>query len=157
MNIYSVFCFHLGCGLGLYLLHAIQMLLRRQNYEYFWSLSALAAMVVSTSFLFSVSSVVWRRDRVLVEDSLLYPKVGWVKIWRSHLSRSSQHCYEMERIQSQPFDGQQSSKTVFFNSKLKRLGHQPVCWPLILCAIKLEAQFLAKWRWRTMPCAVLGN
>lgn len=36
------------------------------------------------------------------------------------LSQSSQCCYEMERIQSQPFNGQQS-----------RLGCQPVYWPPI--------------------------
>lgn len=69
MNNCSVFSFHLGCGLGLYSLHTIQMLLRRQNYEYSCWLSALFATVVSTSFLFSISSVAWGRDQVLISWS----------------------------------------------------------------------------------------
>lgn len=89
MNNCSVFCFHLGCGLGLYLLHTIQMLLRKQNYEYSCCLSTLFATVASTSFLFSILSMVWGRDQVLVEDGSLYPEVGWVKNWRSLLSKEN--------------------------------------------------------------------
>lgn len=167
MKNYSVFCFHLGCGLGLYLLRTIQMLLGRQNYEYSCWLSTWFATVVSTSLLFSISSMVWGTDQVLAEDSLLCPEVGWVKIWRSLLSKEnflltcpSPHNVPMRWRGYNPnfaFDGQQSSKTVFFNSKFKRLGYQPVHWPLILRAVKLEAQSLAKWQLHTMPWPVLGN
>lgn len=73
MNNHSVFCFHLRCGLGLYLLHTIQMLLRRQNYGYSFWLSTL--FVESTCFLFSILSMVRGRAQVLAEDSLLYPEV----------------------------------------------------------------------------------
>lgn len=81
----ALFFFHLGCALGLYLLHAIQMLFRRQDWEYScWEfgniLSVLFAVVVSTSFLFSVPSVVWGRYQVLVEGSLLDAEEQ-IKIW----------------------------------------------------------------------------
>lgn len=71
--------FHLGCALGLYLLHAIQMLFRREDLEYScWEfgniLSMLFTAVLSSSFL------VWGWYQVLVEDSLLNAEEQ-IKIW----------------------------------------------------------------------------
>jgi len=96
------------------------MLLRRQNYEYSFWFSALFATVVSASFLLGISSMVCGRDQVLVEDSLLYPEVGEVKIWRS-LSKNSPLAVRWRRYNPNPFIGKEAQKLYFFDSKLKRL------------------------------------
>lgn len=84
MKNYLVFCFHLG--LGLYLLHTIQMLLRRRNYEYSCWLSTLFATVISTSFLFNVSSVEWGKRLGTCRGQFI---ISW--------SRKSQNLEESEQ------------------------------------------------------------
>lgn len=161
----SVFCFHLGCVLGLYLLHTIQMLLRRQNYEYSCWLSTLFCYgsIYTLSFQHFLCGMGKRsgtcRGQFVISWSAISQNLEESEQGEFPLTCPSPHNVAMRWRGHNPnlLMGKEAQNLYFFNGKLKRLGYQPIHWPPVVHVIELEAQSLAKWQLHTMPWPVLGN